>query len=108
MRSVFDRQTDHRLLPTLAVGLALWLASTCALTGPDTFSAMGTVEFLDVEGGCWTISTDDERYEPTNLPEEFERDGLRISFEAEVRTDLVSVCQIGPIVELREVEPVEP
>lgn len=108
MQPVFDRRSDRRLVPALAVGVALWFASTCGTTGPETVSGVGTVEFLDLEGGCWAITTEAERYEPTNLPPEFEEDGLRVRFEAELRGDAASVCQIGPIVELQRIERAEP
>jgi len=84
--------------------LAAALAS-CGITGPDV-EADGTVRFVDVEGGCWGIETDDVMYEPINLRESFRIDGLEVDFEAEERTDLSSICQIGVIVELTEIEAV--
>lgn len=106
MKFPFDAADDLSLsVPGLALGLALAALGSCGPLGPDGFfSGTGTVEFLQVEGGCWSIQTETERYEPVNLPEEFEEDGLRVRFEAEVREDLGSICQIGPIIELREIE----
>ena len=92
--------------PPLVLGSPFLLAG-CGLSGPETFTETGTVERLQLEGGCWSLQTEAERYEPTNLPPEFEEDGLRVRFEAEVRTDLASICQIGPIVELHDIERLE-
>ncbi|KPJ61703.1 MAG: hypothetical protein AMJ46_00285 [Latescibacteria bacterium DG_63] len=61
----------------------------------------GTVQFLDIEGGCWRIAGNDGvNYEPINLPEEFKEDGLAVRFKVKYRDDLVSICMVGRIVEL--------
>jgi len=91
----------HARAALVSLVLAAALAS-CGITGPDV-EADGTVRFLDVEGGCWGIETDDVMYEPINLPESFKTDGLEVDFEAEER-DLGSFCMIGVIVELTEIE----
>lgn len=92
-------------VPALVLGLALSALTACdGLLGPEGFTEVGTVRFLAIEGGCWSVETASERYEPVDLPERFRQDGLRVRFEAEVRDDLASVCQIGPLIELREIE----
>lgn len=95
---------DHRRVTGLGLGLALTLLFSCSLAGPETVSEVGTVEFLELEGGCWAIQTEEERYEPRNLSEEFRQDGLRVRFQGEVRSDMASICQIGPIIEVQEIE----
>jgi len=70
----------------------------------DTFSDVGTVRFTTIEGGCWSIETAKDGFQPINLPDEFKVDGLRVRFEAEVRDDLTSACQIGPLIELISIE----
>ena len=87
-----------RLLSTATAALLLSGAS-CDITSPD-LDQLGTVEFVDVEGGCWTIESNGETYEPINLPEEMREDGLAVEFEATVRDDMASICQVGTIVEL--------
>ena len=60
-----------------------------------------SVEFLNLEGGCWTIEVrKDVHYLPLNLPEEFRRDGLRVRAELLRRNDYGSTCQVGPVVEV--------
>jgi len=65
----------------------------------------GTLELLDLEGGCWVV-TDNlgvhyELYGPLageiNRPENI---GKRIRIAGRVRTDLVLSCMVGPIFEV--------
>jgi hypothetical protein len=39
-------------------------------------------------------------YDPTNLPPEFQKDGLTIEAEARRRDDMMGIHQVGPIVQL--------
>lgn len=71
----------------------------------EALTLEGTVEFVPVEGGCWSIVTGDRRYEPIGLPEAYERDGLQVRALVLPRDDLASICQIGQIVELLRIEP---
>ena len=67
----------------------------------ETVTLEGIVQFVEVEGGCWRIAGDDgASYEPINLSEEFQEDGLRVRFRAKYRTDLVSRCMVGRLVEI--------
>lgn len=62
------------------------------------------VRFLNLEGGCWTITPDERvHYLPLNLPAEFKRDGLRVVVDFEERNDYGSVCQVGPVVQIRSI-----
>lgn len=63
----------------------------------------GVVEFVDVEGGCWSLRSGNEVYEPLNLPEGMKIDGLEVEFEGELRDDVATICQIGPVIELEEI-----
>ena len=67
----------------------------------DIARGTGTVKFLSLEGGFFAIVGDDGvAYDPTNLPSGFQRDGLRVRFEARLRRDLVGIHMVGPIVEV--------
>lgn len=77
-------------------------AAACGITGPD-FETDGIVRFVDVEGGCWVIDAGEATLEPINLTEDFRSDGLRVSFVAEQRNDLASICQVGQLVELSSI-----
>jgi hypothetical protein len=62
---------------------------------------IGTVRFVDVEGGCWGLRTDEgESYELIRGPEELYQDGLRAVCWGRVRDDMGSICMIGTIFEV--------
>ena len=69
---------------------------------------IGTVVWLNLEGGFWGIIGDDgEHYDPINLNIEFRCEDLRVYFEAEIRTDLVSFHMWGKIVEILKIQKLE-
>ncbi len=71
----------------------------------STISNTGEIKYLDLEKGCWIIETSDNiQYEPLNLNEEFQEDGLEIEFEAEIVENAVSICQIGTLIEISDIE----
>jgi hypothetical protein len=72
---------------------------TCA---PEVVCVLGTVRFLDLEGGFWAVRGDDEiTYDPLNgMPAAFRSDGLRVYLVARERRDLGGIHMAGPIVEI--------
>jgi hypothetical protein len=87
--------------------LALLVALACASVPVEPFESSkravvdASVEFLNVEGGCWTIEVGEHvHYLPLNLPEEFRSDGLKIRTELLRRDDYGSTCMVGPVVEV--------
>ena len=65
----------------------------------------GTVQFMNLEGGFFAIRGDDGvTYDPTNLPSAFQRNALRVRFEARIRPDLGGIHMVGPIVEVISIE----
>ena len=87
----------------LALGL---LASACSsILDPDpadrTRAVDGTVVWLDLEGGFYAIrGADLETYDPLNLPAEFQQHQLAVRAKLRIRSDLMSVHQVGPLVEV--------
>jgi hypothetical protein len=70
-----------------------------------TISITGTIQFFSLEGGFFAIRADDGKtYDPINLPAEYHKDGIRVRFKGRLRTDLVGVHMIGPIVEIVAIE----
>jgi hypothetical protein len=63
-----------------------------------------SIQFLNLEGGCWAIEVANKSYQPLNLPPEFRRDGLLVRVAFRERKDRVSICMIGPIVEILSIE----
>lgn len=67
----------------------------------------GTVRQVGVEGGCWVFeATDGRRFElsRTGAPAEVFQDGRKLTLSLNPRPDLMSACQVGPIVEITRVE----
>ena len=64
----------------------------------------GVVKFHEVEGGFYAIQgADGVTYDPTNLPEDFRQEGLAVEVEARKRTDMLSVRQVGTIVDIERI-----
>ena len=71
---------------------------------PQPVSGTGTVRFLDVEGGFYGILSDGgERYLPLSIPQEYEKDGLRVRFTVKLRSDISTIFQWGTVVEILEI-----
>jgi hypothetical protein len=60
----------------------------------------GTVEYIDLEGGFYGIIDHDDRYDPLNLPEEFQIEGLRVFVVAKIVDDQVSFHMWGTIIKI--------
>lgn len=85
--------------------LPLACASANRSADGDVIEARGTVQFVELEGGFYGIVADDgQRYDPTNLDEAYEEDGLRVRFRARERDDLMSIRMWGRIVEIISIE----
>jgi hypothetical protein len=66
----------------------------------------GTVRYLTLEGGFWTVRGDDGvTYDPLNgLAPAFQRENLRVTLVAKVRTDMGGIHMVGPIVEVISIQ----
>jgi len=95
----------------LLAGLALaacgstpedWVLPTPAVeAGGTTIRIVGTIRRVELEGGFFAIAGNDGvSYDPTNLPAEFQQDGLAVEAEARRRDDVAGIHMAGPIVEL--------
>ena len=100
-----DSPRSSLRIVTPALLLSVGLALGCDILGPD-LDGRGTIRFLDLEGGCWGILTDEDLYEPVNLDARFRIDGMRVDFEAKLRKDMASPCMIGPMIELTKINAV--
>ncbi len=107
-------RVQARPFATLLTALLLFHAtdfSCSAGTGAFAPSAgirvSGTVRFVNVEGGCWQLQAQNgARYElqPTQAPARVLVDGAQVVLVVRLRTDLVSVCMVGDIVDVERVE----
>ncbi len=96
------------LLVTLAAcgnGGAKWVVPRPAAAPVGRqISITGVVRHSELEGGFYAIHGDDGvTYDPTNLPPEFQKDGLRVEAEARRRDDAVGIHQVGTIVQLERI-----
>ena len=91
-------RADYLAIVTIAAAeIVRYIVTTNQLTSV-TGSANGLAAF---EGGFYAIRGDDaSTYDPINLPDEFEVDGLRVRFEGRLLRDRVSFHMAGPIIEV--------
>jgi len=84
----------------LACSHDLW-QYTLGPLDPQAFELDATVQFVNLEGGCWALVADaTTRYEPIGLPSEFRVDGLRVRATLRHRPDMASICMIAPLAEV--------
>lgn len=66
----------------------------------------GIIEISAVEGGCKALRADSGKvYEITGGDPAVLTEGTRVTVRGKVRTDLMSICQIGPILEVLSSQP---
>ncbi len=94
--------TSHRRRAVLILALVVAVVG-CGSDDATEPSLVGVVRFVDVEGGCWTIVSGSETYEPIELDDEFQVDGLEVAFDVEERADLASTCMVGTLVEVTDI-----
>jgi len=67
-------------------------------------SAQGTIEYIQLEGGFFGIIADNgDKYRPLNLPEDFQKDGVRVRFEGKINTDIMGVYMWGKVIEIKNI-----
>lgn len=70
----------------------------------DIVSAVGTVRYVDLEGGFYGIETDDGgRYNPSNLAAEYQEDGMTVRFRAVRQEDVMTTQMWGTPVEILDI-----
>jgi len=81
------------------------LALAAQPTPPATaLHLTGQIYYRNIEGGFYGIIGDDGiKYQPTNLPRKFKKEGLNLKFDAKMKSHMVSAFQWGTIVELSQV-----
>lgn len=70
----------------------------------DIASGDGTIRYYPIEGGFHAIAgADGKVYDPMNLPAEFQRDGVPVSFTGRLRHDMGSIHMVGTIIQLTDI-----
>jgi hypothetical protein len=68
-------------------------------------SAVGTVKFIEIEGGFFGIIADTgDKYKPLNLPKDFQRDGVRVRFDGEINSDIMGIHMWGKSIEITNIK----
>lgn len=71
----------------------------------DLIEIIGTVKHINLEGGFFAIEADDgNKYNPTGLPTEFEKDGLKVKVVARLKGNIASIRMFGKIIEIVSIE----
>jgi hypothetical protein len=106
--------TDRRLPIGALAALLLSVtgaASECSIatdagSGTFEFRISGTVRFLESDGGCWQLESDDgRRYEllPDQAPANLLRDGAKVLVTAQTMGDSGTGCDVGQPLRIRRV-----
>lgn len=102
------KKYSHRLvrlsLGTVLILVAL-LPQSCMTDSGDNIIGNGTIVYLSFEGGFYGIKGDDGKsYDPTNLPVEYRKDGMRVRFEVKELGNQASFHMWGIIVEIVHIQ----
>ena len=62
----------------------------------------GQVEFLDIEGGCLVLRSQDKGYQLLGVRREELRPAETLTVRGRLRTDVFTTCQVGPVLEVIE------
>ena len=106
--------TDRRLLIGALAPLLLSVtgaASECSIatdsgSGTFEFRISGTVRFLESDGGCWQLQSDDgRRYEllPDQAPASLLRDVAKVLVTAQTTGEWGTGCDVGQPLRIRRV-----
>lgn len=68
----------------------------------------GTIQRINMGTGTWALKSDDGKtYELYELPSELLQSGLKVTIEAQVRDDVMTMAMIGPVLEVYSFEVVK-
>jgi len=84
-------------------------AGTGAFAPSEGIRVSGTVRFVSVDSGCWQLQAQNgARYElrPAQAPSRVLVDGAQVVLVVRLRTDFVTVCMVGDVVDVERVESV--
>jgi hypothetical protein len=97
------KKAVHIIIALLLVALTITALVGCGRG--EAISGTGTVKFVQLEGSFYGIVGDDNKqYEPMNLDQTYQKDGLRVRFQAKIRQDMASIYMWGKIIEITKIE----
>jgi hypothetical protein len=93
----------HALAVLLFLGL--FTSAWAGAQKGQPIKTTGTIKHQGLEGGFWGIVGDDgQNYDPANLAAEFQKEDLRVSFEAVPSSNQMSFHMWGTIVEIKSMK----
>ncbi|MFB6230033.1 MAG: hypothetical protein ABEL04_02660 [Salinibacter sp.] len=69
----------------------------------ETMKIVGTLQYVEVEGGCWSLRADTASYMPLGVPPSFRSDGIEVQVRAVRRPDVMCICMTGTPIEVRSI-----
>ena len=100
-----------RVVQLVVIATSIVAASFASPTAPElpagAIQVNGTVRYMALEGGFWAVRGDDGvTYDPMNgLASPYQRENLRVTLVAKVRSDVGGIHMVGPIVEVLSIRP---
>ncbi|MDX2099835.1 MAG: hypothetical protein SFW36_18805 [Leptolyngbyaceae cyanobacterium bins.59] len=64
----------------------------------------GKVERKGFGAGTWALVSDSKTYELHKPPQALMKVGLQVKVQGEVRSDIMTIAMIGPVLEVKEFE----
>jgi hypothetical protein len=66
-----------------------------------SITVTGTIEKINIGPGTWALKSDEGKtYELYQLPSELLQVGLKVTIDAQVRDDVMTMAMIGPVLEV--------
>ncbi|OHB57156.1 MAG: hypothetical protein A2Y12_13490 [Planctomycetes bacterium GWF2_42_9] len=86
------------------VGAGSGSAGSKSRAGGEIISGQGQVRHIELEGGFWGIVAASGKYEPMNLPAEFQVNKRDVVFKARLRPDVKTFHMWGKPIEILEIK----
>jgi hypothetical protein len=62
----------------------------------------GKIEFLDIESGVWVLTVPSgQHYALFRAPKDLLQEGLEVTIQGQVKEDMLTVAQVGPVLEVK-------
>ncbi|MGF1574471.1 MAG: hypothetical protein ACFCU9_00790 [Cyanophyceae cyanobacterium] len=62
----------------------------------------GTIEFLDLEGGVWVLTTPaGDHYALFRAPQDLLAEGLEVTIQGSLKSDMMTAAQVGEVLEVK-------
>jgi hypothetical protein len=88
------------LLRIFSFIILLFAISVCSAS-----TITGRVFYVPIDGECWTIKGDDKiTYEISNLPKEFQKNGLLVRAKIKLLPDMSSICMAGKLAKIEKIQ----